>query len=147
VSGRVTLALAATIAASACSAYTPVTMATVPSRGADRLFLTDAGRSERLGALGSEVTSVEGEVKSIGDSAFTIAVDEIGRQSADPESFHGQLVTIPSRLIARIERKHVQVARSLIIAAALAGGALWVGSQGHGDVSLGPSQHPPTSGQ
>jgi len=100
-----------------------------------------------LGPLGSEVTSVEGEVTSISDSAVTIAVQEIGRESADNERFHGQLVTIPSRFIGRIDRKHVQVARSLLIAGAILGGAIWIGSQGHGDVGLGNPGRPPGGGQ
>ena len=105
-SGRVTLALAATIAASACSAYTPVTMATVPSRGAVRLFLTDAGRSERLGALGSEVTSVEGEVKSIGDCFF----DNLPQTRQRRELVPIQRDKFP-RSIDPINRTHYQLAK------------------------------------
>jgi len=97
--------------------------------------------------LGSQVTSVEGEVSSISDSALTIAVQEVGRESADSQRFHGQLVTIPSRFIGRIDRKQVQVARSLLIAGAIIGGAIWIGSQGHGDVGLGSPQRPPVGGQ
>jgi len=135
------------LVAGACSTYAPVTTSITPSSGTVRLSLNDAGRSEMLGPLGSEVTSVEGEVSSISDSALTIAVQEIGRESADNERFHGQLVTIPSRFIGRIDHKHIQVARSLLIAGAILGGAIWIGSQGHGAVDLGNPQRPPVGGQ
>ena len=135
------------VVAGACSTYAPVTAAITPSQGTVRLSLNNAGRSERLGALGTSVTTVEGEVSSITDSALTIAVREVGRESSDNEAFHGQLVTIPSRFIGRIDRKQLQVARSLLIAGAILGGAIWIGSQGHGDVGLGNSARPPVGGQ
>jgi len=74
-------------------------------------------------------------------------VREVGRESSDSEAFHGQLVAIPSRFIGRIDRKHVQVARSLLIAGAILGGVIWIGSQGHGEVGLGSPQRPPVGGQ
>ena len=106
-----------------------------------------AGRTETLGLLGTQVTSVEGEVRSISDSAVTIAVSEVGRASSDAERFFGEAVTIPSRYIEGIERKHVQVARSLLIAGAIVGGAIWIGTQGHGSVTLGHPSGPPHGGE
>jgi hypothetical protein len=41
-------------------------------------------------------------------------------------------VTIPSRYIVGIERKRVQVKRSLLIAGAMIGGAIWIAAQGTG---------------
>ena len=144
---KIAMALVVVCVTGACSTYTPVATSITPRSGTVRLSLNDAGRSEMLGPLGSQVTSVEGEVSSISDSALTIAVQEVGRESADNERLHGQLVTIPSRFIGRIDRKHVQVARSLLIAGAIIGGAIWIGSQGHGDVSFGNPPGPPIGGQ
>jgi len=135
------------LVAGACSTYAPVTTSVTPSNGTVRLSLNEEGRSQVFGPLGISVTTVEGEVSSISDSALTIAVREVGRESSDNEAFHGQLVAIPSRFIGRIDRKHVQVARSLLIAGAILGGAIWIGSQGHGDVGLGSPQRPPVGGQ
>lgn len=132
--------------AGACSTYAPVATAVPPSNATVRLSLNETGRSETIGALGSSVSTVEGEVSSVSDSALTIAVREVGRASSDEERFQGQLVTIPSRFIGRIDRKHVQVARSLLIAGAILGGAIWIGSQGHGDVGLGSAGRPPQGG-
>jgi len=132
--------------AGACSTYAPVTTAIPPSNATVRLSLNEAGRSETIGSLGSSVSTVEGEISSISDSALTIAVREVGRASSDEERYQGQLVTIPSRFIGQIERKRVQVARSLLIAGAILGGAIWIGSQGHGDVSLGSAGRLPQGG-
>jgi hypothetical protein len=131
----------------ACSTYTAISPTLAPTSGTVRLSMNDAGRTETLGPLGAQVTSVEGEVRSISDSAVTIAVSEVGRASSDAEQFHGAPVTIPSRYIAGIERKHVQVARSLLIAGAIVGGAIWIGTQGHGNVTFGHPSGPPRGGE
>jgi hypothetical protein len=109
--------------------------------------MNDAGRTETLGPLGAQVTSVEGEVRSISDSAVTIAVSEVGRVSSDAEQFNGEPVTIPARYIGGIEQKHLEVARSLLLAGAILGGAIWIGTQGHGGVTLGHPSGPPHGGQ
>jgi hypothetical protein len=83
--------------------------------GTIRLSLNDAGRAETLAPFGKQVTSVEGEVRSVTDSAITIAVSEVSRASSEIEQSHGEAMTIPSRYIGVIERKHVQVARSLAL--------------------------------
>ena len=106
---------------SACSTYISVAPALAPTSGTVRLSMNDAGRTEALPRLGGQVTSVEGEVRSISDSTVTIAVSEVSRASSDAESYHGEAVTIPSRYIGAIERKRLQVARSLLIAGAFIG--------------------------
>lgn len=130
----------------ACSTYTSITPALAPSSGTVRLSLNDAGRSEALAPFGKQLTSVEGEVRSVTDSAITIAVSEVSRASLDVEQYHGEAMTIPSRYIGVIERKHVQVARSLAIAGAILAGAIWIGTQGHGDVTYRSPSGPPVNG-
>jgi len=129
-----------------CSTYTSITPALVPSSGTVRLSLNDAGRTELLAPFGKQLTSVEGEVRSVSDSAITIAVTEVSRSSSDIEQYHGEAMTIPSRYIGVIERKHVQVARSLAIAGAILAGAIWIGTQGHGEVTYRSPGGPPTNG-
>jgi len=131
----------------ACSTYVPISPGLAPTSGTVRLSLTDAGHAETFGVLGSQIASVEGEVRTINDSSVTIAVSEVARTSADDDTFHGETAVIPSRYIGAIERKHVQVARSLLIAGALIGGAIWIGSQGHGNVTYGRPTGPPGGGQ
>ena len=131
----------------ACATYTSVAPSLAPTSGTVRLSMNDAGRAETLSSLGGQVSLVEGEVRSISDSAVTIAVNEISRVSSDVETYHGAEVTIPSRYIGAIERKHVRVARSLLIAGAIAAGAIWIGTQGHGDVTSRAPRGPPIGGQ
>ena len=131
----------------ACSTYTSVAPSLAPTSGTVRLSMNDAGRTEILPSIGGQVNSVEGEVRSISDSAVTIDVSEISRVSLDVETYHGAAVTIPSRYIGSIERKRVRVTRSLLIAAAIMGGAIWIGTQGHGDVRPRPPGGPPIGGQ
>ncbi|MEA2696564.1 MAG: hypothetical protein QOI66_835 [Myxococcales bacterium] len=130
----------------ACSTYSSITPALAPSSGTVRLSLNDAGRTETLAPFGKQVTSVEGKVRSVTDSAITIAVSEVSRASSDVEQYHGEAMTIPSRYVGVIERKHVQVARSLAIAGAILAGAIWIGTQGHGDVTYRTPGGPPTNG-
>lgn len=131
----------------ACTTYTSVGAIPAPASETIRLSLTDAGGTQMLGPLGARVKSVEGEVRSVNDSAVTMSVAEVGRVSSEAERFHGETVTIPSRYIVGIERKHVQVKRSLMVAGAMIGGAIWIAAQGHGNVTSGPPGHPPIGGQ
>lgn len=125
----------------------PVPGGIAPTSGTVRLSLTNAAHSETFGVLGSQVASVDGEVRAINDSSVTIAVSEVARTSADDDRFHGEATVIPSRYIRSIERKRIQVARSLLIAGALIGGAIWIGSQGHGEVTYGRPTDPPGGGR
>jgi hypothetical protein len=143
----VALMVGIALSSEACTTYTSIGAIPAPANETVRLLLTDAGGTQLLGPLGTQVRSVEGEVRSVNDSAVTISVDEVGRASSDAERFHGETVTIPSRYIVGIERKHVQVTRSLMIAGAMIGGAIWIAAQGHGNVTTGPPGHPPIGGQ
>ncbi len=133
--------------AEACTTYTAIDTVPAPASETIKLSLTDAARTQMLGALGTQVKSVEGQVRSVSDSSVTMAVEEVGRASSDAERFHGEAVTIPSRYIVSIERKRVQVRRSLLIAGAMIGGAIWIAAQGHGNVTAGSPGHPPIGGQ
>ena len=139
--------LVAVLLAEACTSYTSIGAIPAPASETIRLSLTDAARGELLGPLGTQVASVEGVVRSVNDSAVTMSVAEVARVSSDAERFHGETVTIPSRYIVGIERKHVQVRRSLMIAGAIVGGALWLATQGHGDITSRPPGGPPRGGQ
>lgn len=131
----------------ACSTYAPTSLAAAPMSGTVRFDLTDAAHSESFGALGSQVTSIEGRVRSATDSAVTIAVTEVGRVAADNQAYHGDMVTIPTRYIGRVEQKRTQVGRSMLVAGAVFGVVAWIGSQaGHGSVSSRRPPGPPPPG-
>lgn len=131
----------------ACSTYAPTTLAVAPASGTVRFSLTDAAHSESFGPLGFQVTSVEGQVRSTSDSAVIIAVSEVGRVAADNQAYHGEMITIPTRYIGRVDKKRTQVGRSLLMAGAIVGAVVWIGTQaGHGSVSSRRPPGPPPPG-
>jgi hypothetical protein len=131
----------------ACSTYAPTSLGVTPAKATVRFSLTDAAHSESFGQLGSQVTAVEGEVRSTSDSAITIAVSEVGRVAADNQAYHGEMITIPTRYIERVEQKRTQVGRSLLVAGAVIGAVIWIGTQArHGAVSSRRPPGPPPPG-
>jgi hypothetical protein len=144
----VALAVTFSLLVNGCAAYVPLGPRPAPGPATVRLSLTDAGRAEALGSLGSQIVSLEGELRSVSDSTVTLAVSEIGRVAADNQSVPVQTVAVPLRLIERVDRKKIMVGRSLLLAAAITGAVVWIGLQaGHGSVSLGRPTQPPVTGQ
>jgi hypothetical protein len=142
------VALAASLIMAGCAAYTPVGVSVAPAAATVRLSLTNAARSESIGSLGSQIVTLEGKVRSVSDSTVSVTVTEVGRFAGDNESVRGQTVVVPVRLIDRAERKKFLVGRSLLLAGAVTGAAIWLGLQaGHGSVSLGRPTSPSTPGQ
>lgn len=135
----------ATVTISACTAYTPVTLQLAPEAGTVRLSLSDDARAQSFGVLGSEIESIEGKVRSVSDSGVTISASEVGRADADAAGFRGETVVIPARYVVSVAKKRVQVGRSLLLAAAITAGAVWIGSSlGGGSVAYSkpPTQQP-----
>src|SRR3954466_3788386 len=95
----------ASLTISACSTYAPISMQLAPRAGTVRLSLSDAAHLENFGVLGSQISSIEGEVKAVSDSSVTIAASEVGRTAADNDRFRGETAEIPSRYIVSVERK------------------------------------------
>jgi hypothetical protein len=145
---RIVAALAAvSVLVAACSTYAPTSLASAPASGTVRFALTDAARAESFGPLGSQLTSVEGQVRSTSDSAVTIAVSEVSRVAADNEAYHGEMIVIPTRFIGSVEQKRTQVARSLMVAGGVIAAVIWIGSQaGHGSISSKRPPGPPPPG-
>jgi hypothetical protein len=135
-------AVAAASFLTACATYMPMPQTTPAAKETVRLTLTEAAQTQNFGRLGSRVRTVEGQVRSADDSSITIAVNEVGRTASDNERVQGELVTFPRRDVSAMDLRRVNVLRSVLIAGALAGTAIWVGSQGHGDVGLGKPKIP-----
>jgi hypothetical protein len=143
----VAVVVAVSFFVAACSTYAPTSLVVAPAKATVRFSLTDAAHSESFGPLGSQLTAVEGEVRSTSDSTITIAVSEVGRVAADNQAYHGEMITIPTRYIERMEQKRTQVGRSLLVAGAVIGAVVWIGTQaGHGAVSSRRPPGPPPPG-
>lgn len=128
----------------ACYAYTPIPMTQTPTSGDVRITLTEAAQTESFRPIGSQVRALEGKLRSIDDSSITIGVTDVARSSADDDRFHGELVTIPRQRIAALDRRHVNVARSLLLTGLIAGAAIWIGVQGHGGIGQIRTNRPST---
>jgi hypothetical protein len=144
----VAIATSLALLVSGCATYAPLAAGIAPGPATVRLSLTDAAHAETIGSLGSQIVSLEGQVRSVSDSTVAVAVTEIARVGADDQSISGQLVSVPVRLIYRVERKKTLVGRSLLLAGAVTGAAVWLGLQaGHGSVSARRPTTPPPPGQ
>jgi hypothetical protein len=119
----------------ACYAYTPIPITQTPTSGDVRITLTEAAQTESFRPIGSQVRALEGKLRSIDDSSITIGVTDVARASADDDRFHGELVTIPRLRVASLDRRHVNVARTLLLTGLITGAAIWIGVQGHGNVN------------
>lgn len=134
--------------ATACSTYLPLPSPVDRANGMVRLSLTEEARSQRFGALGSDLVAVEGEVRSSSDSAVTVAVSQVERIAADDQSVQNETVTIPTRYIGRVEQKRTLVGRSMLLAGAVVSGVILLGLHfGGGDVGSGHTGGPSTQGQ
>lgn len=130
-------------AAGACSTYAPITLQTAPRAGTVRLALSDDARNQNFGLLGSQIQSIEGRVRSVSDSGIAISANEVARVDTDDQKFRGETVLIPSRYVVGVSQKRVQVGRSVVLAALITGGAIWIGkSLGGGSVSYGRGPTP-----
>ena len=127
----------------ACSTYAPITLQTAPQMGTVRLALSDDARGQNFGLLGSQIQSIEGRVRSVSDSGIAISASEVGRVDADEQSFRGETVLIPSHYVVGVSQKRVQVGRSVLLAALITGGAIWIGnSLGGGSVAYSKAPTP-----
>ena len=133
----------ASVAGSACSTYTPITLQVAPEAGTVRLALTDDARAQNFGALGSQIASIEGRVRSVSDSGITISASEVSRADADDDRYRGETALIPSRYVVSVSKKRTQVVRSVLLAGAITGGLIWIGtSLGGGSVAYGRGTTP-----
>jgi len=132
-------------ATSACATYAPITLETAPRAGTVRLALSDDARAQNFGTLGSEIHSIEGRVQAVSDSGIAISANEVARVDADEQRYRGETVLIPSRYVLSISQKRVQVGRSVLLGALIAGGAIWIGkSLGGGSVTYNKVPTPQT---
>lgn len=118
----------------ACQAYTPITVTPTTANQNVRVTLTDPGAALAYGPLGSGAKIIEGRLQSVTDSTLSLAVSQVTRLGGDDEARGGDVVTLARSNIASVEQKKTSVGRSLLLAGAIAGGAIIVAhSIGSGD--------------
>lgn len=110
------------VALSACHSWAPIDSGVSPRGLKVRAELTDQGTADFGTRLGSGVGEVEGVVTSASDTGLTLAVSLVRQRSGVEQSWKGERVTIPSRLIARVHEQRFSRGRTTLMAAASATG-------------------------
>lgn len=106
----------------ACHSWAPIDPGVSP-RGLKVLAeLTDQGTADLGTQLGSGVGEVEGVVTGASDTSLTLAVSLVRQRSGVEQSWRGEGVTIPSRVIARVHGQRFSRGRTTLVAAASATG-------------------------
>lgn len=130
----------------ACEVYTPVTVSPTQAGTNVRVTLTDQGTAMLASMLGTSAKQVEGSVSAVSDSTLRLAVTEVTRVDGNQEGWKGEPVTISRNVIATIERKQTSVARSVLVAGAIVGGAMLATRGGTGSQVGPPPVGPPATG-
>ena len=113
-----------TLLTAACHRYEPVTAATV-ARGADvAVALTDYGTANLGRLLGMGVGTVEGNLVTVSDTAFTMAVQLVRQRNGVETPWRGEQVTIPRADVAEIRQRRFSRSKSALATAAVIAAAV-----------------------
>ncbi len=133
---------------SACyqySAFQP-TPATVGK--AVRIQLTDAGTARVAPLVGPAADYVDGNLTSITDSSYSIALAALGRRNGSEEGWKGEPVTLSHSDVESIELRKASPGRSAALTAALVSGAALVArALGAGEGAARTRTGGPSTGQ
>ena len=116
----------ALLACGACYQYASFQPTSSTLGHAVRVQLTDAGTSHVASLVGPGASYLDGNLSTLTDSSFTIAVMDLGRQNGTEESWKGEQVTVARTEAASIELRKAAPGRSAALTAALVGGAALV---------------------
>lgn len=126
--------LLATSLLAGCYVNVPIGTA-VPDRGTTLdIRLTDVGADSLAPLIGPAVTTVQGQVLSVGPDSMVIAVHSVRLRSGDEQRWNGEHVTLPRRTIAIVSERRLSnwrtalltglgMAGSVALVASLSGGS------------------------
>jgi len=110
--------LVTTILAS-CHRYEAVTAATVVTGSSVAVSLTDYGTANLGRLLGMGVGTVEGNLVTVSDSAYTLAVQLVRQRNGIETFWRGEQVAIPRVDVAEIRQRRISRSKSAVAAVAL----------------------------
>ena len=116
----------ALLACGACYQYASFQPTSSTLGQAVRVQLTDAGTSHVASLVGPGASYLDGNLSTLTDSSFTIAVMDLGRRNGTEESWKGEQVTVARTEASSIELRKAAPGRSAALTAALVGGAALV---------------------
>jgi hypothetical protein len=111
------LALASLLAG--CHRYEPVTAASVATGASVAVSLTDYGTANLGRLLGLGVGTVEGNLVTVSDSAYTLAVQLVRQRNGIETLWRGEQVAIPRVDVAEIRQRRISRSKSAVAAVAL----------------------------
>jgi len=141
-------AIAAVSLCGACYQYAAFQPTTSTMGQAVRVTLTDAGSSHVAALVGPGAAYLDGNLASLTDSAYTVALADLGRRNGTEETWKGEQVTVARTEVASIELRKAAPGRSAALTAALVGGAALVARAiGAGEGMIRTRAGGPSSGQ
>ena len=102
-----------------CHRYEPVTAATVATGSSVAVSLTDYGTANLGRLLGMGVGTVEGNLVTVSDSAYTLAVQLVRQRNGIETFWRGEQVAIPRVDVAEIRQRRISRSKSAVAAVAL----------------------------
>lgn len=113
------LAVLLTTVLASCHRYEPVTAATVATGSSVSVSLTDYGTANLGRLLGMGVGTIEGNLVTVSDSAYTIAVQLVRQRNGIETFWRGEQVAIPRVDVAEIRQRRISRSKSALATVAL----------------------------
>ena len=102
-----------------CHRYEPVTAASVDRGASVAVSLTDYGTANLGRLLGMGVGTVEGNLVTVSDSAYTLAVQLVRQRNGVETFWRGEQVAIPRGDVADIRQRRFSRSKSALATVAL----------------------------
>ena len=112
-------AIAASVLLAGCHRYEPVTATTVDRGASVAVSLTDYGTANLGRLLGMGVGTVEGNLVTVSDSSYTLAVQLVRQRNGIETFWRGERVAIPRGDVAEIRQRRISRSKSAVAAVAL----------------------------
>jgi hypothetical protein len=110
-----------------CYEYAPFQPSQTSVGKAVRVQLTDSGTEHVMALVGPGADYLDGNLASMTDSTYTMALSDIGRKNQSEESWHGEPITFKHVDVESIELRKASPGKSAGMTALLVGGAALLG--------------------
>jgi hypothetical protein len=112
-------AIVASVLLAGCHRYEPVTAASLDRGASVAVALTDYGTANLGRLLGMGVGTVEGNLVTVSDSAYTLAVQLVRQRNGIETFWRGEQVAIPRGDVAEIRQRRLARSKSAVATVAL----------------------------
>src|SRR6476659_1788325 len=107
----------------ACYEYSPFQPTDVSVGKSVRLDLTYVGTEHVTALVGPNADYLDGNLASLSDSTYTIAISDLGRRNGSEESWKGEPVTLRKADVGSIALRKAAPGKSAAMTAMIVGGA------------------------